>query len=69
MRVNINMVYPSVLKVLALLIIPCTSYRFPSKNSARYEPSWPVMPVINAIFDILARDLGQSSGRRDNRLF
>jgi hypothetical protein len=20
-----------------------------SKNSARYEPSWPVMPVINAV--------------------
>src|SRR5579863_2233725 len=29
---------------------PCTSYPFASKNSARYDPSCPVMPVISARF-------------------
>src|SRR5438270_13101189 len=28
---------------------PRTSYPLASSNSARYEPSWPVMPVINAV--------------------
>ena len=31
------------------LSIPCTSYPFSSKNSAKYEPSCPVIPVIKAI--------------------
>src|SRR3990170_3299857 len=29
-------------------MIPWTSYPFARRNSARYEPSWPVMPVIKA---------------------
>jgi len=33
-----------------LLFIPCTSYPFFSKNSAKYAPSCPVMPVIKATF-------------------
>jgi hypothetical protein len=39
-----------VLKVDALLIMPWTSYPLFNKNSAKYEPSCPVMPVINAFF-------------------
>ena len=31
-------------------MMPQTSYPFSSSNSARYEPSWPVMPVISAFF-------------------
>src|SRR6266849_9451949 len=31
---------------------PWTSYPFASKSSARYEPSWPVIPVISAVFGI-----------------
>src|SRR3989344_1014514 len=31
-------------------MMPCTSYPFASKSSARYEPSWPVTPVIKAFF-------------------
>lgn len=37
-----------VLKVLARRIIPCTSYPLESSNSAKYEPSCPVIPVIKA---------------------
>ena len=38
---------------LLLLIIPCTSYPFSKRNSLKYEPSWPVTPVINAFFAII----------------
>jgi hypothetical protein len=31
-------------------INPWTSYPFESNNSARYEPSCPVIPVMNAFF-------------------
>ena len=30
--------------------MPWTSYPFSSRSSDRYEPSWPVMPVIRAFF-------------------
>src|SRR4051794_34174968 len=30
-------------------ITPCTSYPLASSSSARYRPSWPVMPVISAV--------------------
>src|SRR6185437_4553378 len=39
-----------VLNVLARRIIPWTSYPLESSNSARYEPSCPVIPVISARF-------------------
>ena len=39
-----------VLKDDDFLITPCTSYCFLSKNSAKYEPSCPVTPVIRATF-------------------
>src|SRR4051794_7587220 len=29
--------------------IPCTTYPFAISNSARYDPSWPVMPVTSAV--------------------
>ncbi|GGR84740.1 hypothetical protein GCM10010284_17420 [Streptomyces rubiginosohelvolus] len=29
---------------------PCTVYPLSSNNSARYEPSWPVTPVMSAVF-------------------
>src|SRR5258708_19866831 len=32
---------------------PYTSHPFSSKNSARYEPSWPVTPVISARMNFL----------------
>src|SRR4030042_1873750 len=38
-----------VLNVEARRMMPWTSYPFESMNSARYEPSWPVMPVISAL--------------------
>src|ERR1700694_2625834 len=38
--------------------MPCTSYPFSSSNSARYEPSWPVTPVINATLFILFLVIG-----------
>src|SRR5688500_15943256 len=38
---------------------PCTSYPRSSRNSARYEPSWPVMPVMRARRDISVHDLPQ----------
>src|SRR5229473_1470452 len=31
-----------------LRMSPCTSYPFSNRSSARYEPSWPVIPVIRA---------------------
>jgi len=31
-----------------------TSYPLPSNNSTRYEPYWPVMPVINALLVMTA---------------
>src|SRR5438045_840804 len=34
--------------VLARRTMPCTSYPCSSRNSARYEPSWPVIPVMRA---------------------
>ena len=30
-------------------LTPCTVYPLESKNSAKYEPSCPVMPVISAV--------------------
>src|SRR5437762_5925908 len=39
-----------VLKDELLRRSPCTSYPLSSSNSARYEPSWPVMPVTRARF-------------------
>jgi hypothetical protein len=46
-----------VLKELERRMRPCTSYPFASSISARYEPSCPVTPVINAFFmmDFLRR--------------
>jgi len=41
---------PRVLKREARLLIPWTSYPFCIKKSARYAPSCPVIPVINAFF-------------------
>ena len=38
----------SVLKRLARRMMPWTWYPLSSKNRARYEPSWPVTPVISA---------------------
>ena len=35
--------------VLERRTMPCTSYPFPKRNSARQAPSCPVMPVINAL--------------------
>ncbi len=37
-----------------LLTKPQTSYPFSKRNSAMYEPSWPVIPVINAFFILLS---------------
>src|SRR5216683_5034273 len=36
---------------------PCTSYPFASRSSARYEPSWPVMPVISAVLVMGSREV------------
>src|SRR2546421_162389 len=41
-----------VLKVLARRMIPWTSYPLDSNNSARYEPSCPVIPVTTARFNV-----------------
>jgi hypothetical protein len=41
-----------VLKVLARRMRPWTSYPFDRRSSARYEPSWPVTPVISAFFGV-----------------
>src|SRR6185312_5667734 len=30
--------------------MPCTTYPFASRNSARWAPSWPVTPVMRATF-------------------
>ena len=30
-------------------LMPCTMYPFLRRNSARYAPSWPVIPVIRAV--------------------
>src|ERR1700704_2171096 len=30
--------------------MPCTTYPFDSRNSARWAPSWPVTPVMRATF-------------------
>jgi hypothetical protein len=35
-----------------LLLTPCTIYPFDSRSSARYDPSCPVTPVINAVFNV-----------------
>jgi len=40
-------------KVFALRVSPHTSYPLDNSNSARYEPSCPVIPVINAFFVML----------------
>src|SRR6266852_5844721 len=45
----------AVLKDEERRLMPCTSYPFFRSDSARYEPSWPVIPVINAIFFIRFR--------------
>lgn len=39
-----------VLKLELRRRMPCTSYPFSIRNSARKEPSCPVMPVISAFF-------------------
>src|SRR3954468_14565225 len=40
--------------------MPCTSYPCSSRSSARYEPSWPVIPVISArLFGIRGRLAGR----------
>ena len=39
-----------VLNVEARRIRPWTMYPFSRSNSARYDPSWPVIPVISAVF-------------------
>ena len=39
-----------VLKLEERLSTPCTSYPFSMRNSARNDPSWPVIPVIKAVF-------------------
>src|SRR5436190_10215156 len=44
----------SVLNDDARRLIPCTSYPFARRNSARYAPSWPVMPVIKAFLPLLS---------------
>ena len=31
--------------------MPWTRYPFSRRSSARYEPSWPVMPVMSAVFN------------------
>jgi len=41
----------SVLKEDARRLTPCTLYPLSSRNSARYAPSCPVIPVINAVLD------------------
>src|SRR6185312_15645159 len=41
-----------------LLLTPCTTYPLDKSNSARYAPSWPVIPVINADFIIYNYDFG-----------
>jgi len=53
MQIFINMIDSPVLKLEERRIIPCTSYPLLNKNSAKYDPSCPVMPVINAFFCIL----------------
>ena len=42
----------SVLNVEARRTIPWTSYPLASRNSARNEPSWPVIPEISAFLTI-----------------
>ena len=39
----------SVLKDDDRRFIPCTMYPLFKRNSARYAPSWPVIPVIKAV--------------------
>src|SRR5688572_13967274 len=39
----------SFVTVLERRATPITRYPLESNNSARYEPSWPVIPVINAV--------------------
>src|SRR5512135_1898313 len=38
-----------VLNVEARRMMPWTSYPFESRNSTRYDPSWPVTPVMSAL--------------------
>src|SRR5690348_13654232 len=45
----------SKLTVLERRTMPMTVYPFERSNSAKYEPSWPVMPVISARFAIEGR--------------
>ena len=40
----------SVLKDDERRLIPCTTYPLSSSNRDKYAPSWPVTPVISAIF-------------------
>ena len=37
----------------AFLLSPCTLYPFFKRSSARYDPSWPVIPVIRAVFPVV----------------
>jgi hypothetical protein len=39
----------SKVSVLERRAIPMTLYPFESSSSARYDPSWPVIPVIKAV--------------------
>ena len=39
----------SVLNEDDLRLMPCTMYPLFRRNSARYAPSWPVIPVIRAV--------------------
>jgi hypothetical protein len=53
---------------------PWTSYPFESRNSARYEPSWPVIPVISArgaIVYLFSQGTGRikDRGKREDRPF
>ncbi len=42
----------SVLNEDDLRLMPCTMYPLFRRNSARYAPSWPVIPVIRAVLVI-----------------
>src|ERR1035438_7181375 len=47
-----------VLKLDERLLTPWTSYPSARRNSARYDPSWPVIPVIKAFFMVVRWNLG-----------
>ena len=47
------MYFDNSFSLAVLLTMPWTSYPLSSKSSAKYEPSWPVIPDINATLEIL----------------